>query len=308
MWCSYGDQYVAGDLNEDLVNRVVDVIRKHDLPVRTLILDDPWYTKQGDMHTDTTRFPDMRGMVDRLHNMGFKVLCWASLYQFDNASEAYTKHPEWFLIHHYTKNVHNPERDWIHLDYSDPAVGVPYLRELMHRLLSSDKGCYYFDGIKFDWPFLLPHDYAYPNRDWVGKEKTVYNTQKMIYAAAKEVDPDRLIIGVSPHPFFNDTQDMIRTYDAASFDYRVNTERARYVQAIAPGMPVVMDGHPYYQNFFTYVREGSKLGAPMFYNLLKFNEDKVALTAQDYVRLREALNEYVARTPRLQRFLQSAGR
>jgi hypothetical protein len=308
MWCSYGDQYAAGDLNEALVNRVVDVIRAHDLPIRTLILDDPWYTKQGDMFTDTARFPDLRGMVDRLHGMGFKVLCWASLYQFDNASEAYTKHPEWFLIHHYLKNVHNPERDWIHLDYSDPAVAGPYLGELMHRLLSTDKGGYAFDGIKFDWPFLLPHDYAYPNRDWVGKEKTVYNTQKLIYQAAKAVDPDRLIIGVSPHPFFNDTQDMIRTYDVATFDIRVNIERARYVQAIEPGMPVAMDGQPYFQNFFKYLQEGSRLGVLMIYNLLKFNEDQTTYTEQDYQRLREVLSEYVSRTPRLQRFLRSVSR
>jgi len=308
MWCSYGDQYVAGDLNEALVNRIADTILRHQLPIRSLILDDPWYTKQGDMYADTARFPDLRGMVERLHGRGFKVLCWASLYQFDNECEVLKRHPEWFLIHHYARNYHNPERDWVHLDYSDPAVAKEYLGELMHRLLSADKGCYHFDGIKFDWPFLLPHDYAYPNRDWVGKEKTVYNTQKLIYQAAKAANPESLIIGVSPHPFFNDTQDMIRTYDVATFDIRVNLERARYVQAIEPGMPVVMDGQPYYQNFFKYLQEGSKLGVPMLYNLLQFNNDKVTLTDQDYQRLREILDDYVSRTPRLQRFLRSVSK
>jgi hypothetical protein len=303
-WCSYGDQYVAGDLNEDLINRTVDIILKHDLPIRTLILDDPWYTKQGDMFVDKARFPDLRGLNDRLHAQGFKVLCWASLYQFDNASEVYKNHTDWFLVHHYARNYHNPERDWIHLDYSDPAVAKAFLGELMHRLLSDDEGCYHFDGIKFDWPFLLPHDYAYPNRDWVGKEKTVYNTQKLIYQHAKAVRPDSLIIGVSPHPFFNDTQDMIRTYDVATPDIRVHMERARYTQAVSPGMPVALDIHNYYQNFFRFLEEASKIGVPMIYNLFQFNWDKVVYSEADYRRLREVLNEYVARTPRLQKFLK----
>ena len=256
-WCSYGDQYMAGDLNEALIQRVVDIIHKHDLPIRTLIIDDPWYTKQGDMFVDTKRFPDLRGMNDRLHAQGFKIMCWASLYQFDNESVIHRQHTDWFLVHHYTRNFHNPERDWIHLDYSDPAIAKAFLGELMHRLLSADKGCYHFDGIKFDWPFLLPHDYAYPNRDWVGKEKTVYNTQKLIYDHAKAVRPDSLIIGVSPHPFFQDTQDMIRTYDVATPDIRVHLERARYTMAVSPGMPVALDIHSHYQNFFKFIEEGA---------------------------------------------------
>jgi len=325
MWCSWGDQHTVLDseivistaytaeerakavdrITDELLDRVVGVIEKHALPVRTLILDDRWYTKQGDMKADTTKFPDMRGTVDRLHGKGFKVMAWASLYQFEKDSEVYLNHPEWFVVHHYPRNWHNPERNIVVLDYADPEVAQTFLGELMTRLLGDGKGGYNFDGIKFDWPFLLPHDYAFEDRDWVGKEKTIYNTQKLVYQAAKAVKQDALIIGVSPHPFFNDTQDIIRTYDVSTYDPRIHLDRARYVRAISPGMVPAMDEHVFYQNFFRYLDEGSRLGIPMLYNLIRFNGDGHLYTEDDYRRLKVLLDGYVERTPRLKRYLST---
>ncbi len=233
------------------------------------------------------------------------MLCWASLYQFERESQVYQQHPEWFLIHHYERNIHNPERDWPHLDYADPHVAGPYLQELMQRLLGDGPDSYHFDGIKFDWPFLLPHDYAYDNRDWVGKEKTVYNTQKLIYNAAKAANPEALIIGVSPHPFFQDTQDILRTYDVATSDMRIHLDRARYAQALSPGMPVALDEPGYHENFFEYIENACTLGIPMIYNLLCFSAEQVWYTDDDYRRLKAILDAYVARTPRLKRYLET---
>jgi len=328
MWCSWGDQHTHLDsdevvhtaytteerwqavnaINERLVSKVAGVIEQNKLPVRTLIFDDRWYTDQGDMFVDESKFPDLRGLVDDLHARGFKVMCWASLYQFEKTSKVYREHPDWFVVHHYDRNWHNPERDIVVLDYSDERIAAPYLEELMTRLLADRKGCYNFDGIKFDWPFLLPHDYAYENRDWVGKEKTIYNTQKLVYNAAKAAKRDALIIGVSPHPFFQDTQDVIRTYDVSTFDPRIHLDRARYVRAIAPGMLPALDEHVYYQNFFRYIEEGSKLGIPMIYNLLRFNGDGYVYTADDYRKLKELLDAYVARSPKLAKYMAALNR
>jgi len=274
--------------------------------VKTLILDDRWYTKQGDMYADTSKFPDMRATVDGLHEKGFKVLAWASLNQFDKDSEVFKNHPEWFIVHHYNRNYrNNPERDIIHLDYSNERIAKEYLEDLLSRLLSDRLGCYNFDGIKFDWPFLVPHDYPYANRDWVGKEKTVYNTQRLVYRTAKSIKEDCLMIGVSPHPFFWDTQDVIRTYDVSTYDITIHLERAKYIRAIAPGIIPAMDEHVYHQNFFRYVEEGSKLGIPMIYNLLRFNGDGVAYSEEDYRKLKSLLDDYVNRTPALKKYMAS---
>ena len=324
MWCTYGDQHVplegeatrmASDPNarvelcdratEEMVLRGVNAIEKNKLPIRTLIIDDRWYTWQGDMVADTRKFPDMRGLVDRLHARGYKVICWASLFQFERESEAYQKHPEWFIIHHYDRNHHNPERNWPHLDYSDPKVVGPYLKDLMERLLSDGPKGYNFDGIKFDWPFVVPHDYAYPDRNWVGKEMTIYRTQKLIYQTAKTAKHNALIIGVSPHPFFNDTQDIIRTYDVSTSDMRIHLNRARYIHAISPGMTAALDEAGYHENFFKYMENACQLGIPMIYNLLCFNMDDVRYSDEDYRTLRNILNAYVNKNPRLKRYYQS---
>jgi hypothetical protein len=132
--------------------------------------------------------------------------------------------------------------------------------------------------------------------------------QKVVYDAAKAVKPDALIIGVSPHPFFNDTQDIVRTYDVATFDPRVHLERARYVRAVAPGMVPALDEHVYHQNFFRYMKEAGELGIPMIYNLLKFNGDGVAYTTDDYRRLREILDDYVERNEPLKRHFSTLPR
>jgi len=326
MWCSWGDQHhildsaevihlavtkemrakAVDNISDAMVNKVAAVIEQHQLPVRTLIIDDRWYTKQGDMFADTRKFPDFRGTIDGLHQRGFKVLAWSSLYQFDTESEVYKQHPEWFLLHHYHRNPHSP-KDIPCLDYSNQEIAETYLGELLTRLLSDKPGCYNLDGIKFDWPFLLPHNYPFADRDWVGKEKTIHHTQKRIYDIAKRIKPGALIIGVSPHPFFQDTQDIIRTYDVSTYDIRIHLERARYVRAIAPGMLPAMDEHVYFQNFFSYLEEGSKLGIPMLYNLIRFNGDGHVNTPEDYRRMKQMLDAYVARTPALRDYLAKLG-
>ncbi|HUX01101.1 MAG: TIM-barrel domain-containing protein [Phycisphaerae bacterium] len=328
MWCSWGDQHfelekkdsatslatnrwpLLDRIHDRLVNAVVEVIEKHQLPIRTLILDDMWYDKKGDMHPDKAKFPDMRSTVDRLHGKGFKVLAWSTLYKFDENSQVYKNHPEWFVIHHYPRSwsILDTVPDNIHIDYSDEKIVRAYLGELLHRFLSSDPGCYNFDGIKFDWPFLVPHDYPYENRDWVGKEMTVYKTQKLIYDMAKSFKRDALIIGVSPHPFFNDTQDIIRTYDVATPDIRVHINRAKYVKAIAPGMIPGLDEHVYFQNFFRYLDVGGRLGIPMLYNLLCFNGDNYQPTDADYQTMKKLLWDYVNRTPMLRDYMRSPRR
>lgn len=326
MWCSWGDQHtdldtgesihraatgdvrrkVLDNIDERMVHNAVEVIEKFDLPIRTLIIDDQWYTKQGDMHVDTSKFPDMRGLNDRLKAKGYRVMAWTSLYQYDRESEVFKKHPEWFILFNYGRNYHNKyDKDLVFIDYSNPDVVEAYLRELLTRLLSDGPGCYNFDGIKFDWPFLLPHDYPFADRSWIGKEVTIYKTQKLIYDMAHEIKPDCLIVGVSPHPFFQDTQDFIRTYDITSFDPRIQLERAKYIQAIAPGMVTCLDEHNYHTNFFRYLDEGIELGGvPMIFTLLYFNADNHKYTDDDYLQLKATLDRYVEKHPRVKKLLK----
>ena len=46
------------------------------LPPGVFMIDDTWQHGYGEWHFDMRRFSDPKGMVDKLHGMGFKVLLW----------------------------------------------------------------------------------------------------------------------------------------------------------------------------------------------------------------------------------------
>ena len=48
----------------------------HGLPPGVFMIDDTWQHGYGEWEFDRRRFADPKGMVDRLHAMGFKVLLW----------------------------------------------------------------------------------------------------------------------------------------------------------------------------------------------------------------------------------------
>ena len=48
----------------------------HGLPPGIFMIDDTWQHGYGEWYFDMRRFSDPKGMMDRLHGMGFKVLLW----------------------------------------------------------------------------------------------------------------------------------------------------------------------------------------------------------------------------------------
>ena len=48
----------------------------HGLPPGVFMIDDTWQHGYGEWEFDARRFPDPKGMMDKLHTMGFKVLLW----------------------------------------------------------------------------------------------------------------------------------------------------------------------------------------------------------------------------------------
>ena len=48
----------------------------HGLPPGVFMIDDTWQHGYGEWYFDMRRFDDPKGMMDKLHGMGFKVLLW----------------------------------------------------------------------------------------------------------------------------------------------------------------------------------------------------------------------------------------
>ncbi len=78
---------------EDLQN-----IRKHDLAVSGLWIDRPYDTAVNDFSFDPKRYPDPKGMIEKIHRMGFRLGLWSTPYAEPKSKHHnYIKGKGWFV-------------------------------------------------------------------------------------------------------------------------------------------------------------------------------------------------------------------
>lgn len=70
-WLWEDDQNSAAYVDELLAG-----YRRHDIPVRTIILDSPWSTRYNDFIVDTTRYPHPGQWFAGLQEKGYRVVLW----------------------------------------------------------------------------------------------------------------------------------------------------------------------------------------------------------------------------------------
>lgn len=155
----------------------------HGLPPGVLMIDDTWQAGYGDWRFEPTRFPDPKGMIARLHEMGFKVVLWMCPYvSMDTPAYrrvAWGVNPEdvkgfpsrgGFLgerdgrIHHHYKTLEPAAIDWWNgksalLDFTHPNARS-WFREQLNRLTNE----FGVDGFKFDGGHFDPYSMGY--RTW----------------------------------------------------------------------------------------------------------------------------------------------
>lgn len=74
------DHWVWED-DENTEKAVFDMIagyEKHGIPVGGVIIDSPWATEYNNFVFDTKKYPNPKGMIDKLHKKGVKVLLWVT--------------------------------------------------------------------------------------------------------------------------------------------------------------------------------------------------------------------------------------
>ncbi|MEC8517675.1 MAG: glycoside hydrolase family 31 protein [Verrucomicrobiota bacterium] len=64
------------DQNEDDILEYAEAIIENGYPPGVLMIDDNWQEDYGTWKFSPRRFNDPKGLIDRLHNMGFKVMMW----------------------------------------------------------------------------------------------------------------------------------------------------------------------------------------------------------------------------------------
>jgi alpha-glucosidase (family GH31 glycosyl hydrolase) len=58
------------------VDELLDGYAKHDIPVRTILIDSPWSTRYNDFVIDEQRYPEPEKWFEKLETSGYRVVLW----------------------------------------------------------------------------------------------------------------------------------------------------------------------------------------------------------------------------------------
>jgi hypothetical protein len=268
-------------LTEQLVREAIEVIKANDLPFHTILLDEGWHRARGWWEPHPDRFPNLRQLVDELHDQGFKVVIWWGWPEIEEAAE-----PQ--IDRQYLKGDGKRNRyGKLMYDFSSSKVREEYLKPLFYRLFSSDEGCYDLDGIKTDFMADKIHaDMPLADETWRGEENYLYHVHELIYGLLKHNKPDAVHIGCAGHYWLSSYIDINRTFDVHSSNVMEHENRARMLLSTTIDTPVAYDFHTFLDHLEDYFDSAGQLGCSVqIGNLLYDRQNPLAIpqnTKQNY--------------------------
>jgi alpha-galactosidase len=135
-WCTW--YYFYGENTSQHVLENVVAIRRHELPLDVILLDDGYQTAIGDwLSLDRYKFLDGMGPVAQtIRRAGHTLGIWTAPFGAAANSKLFTDHPDWFL----RDEADEPVLGWVHwgtecyaLDCTHPEV-LAWLKETFGRM------------------------------------------------------------------------------------------------------------------------------------------------------------------------------
>ena len=191
IWCAWG---YGRKCTPAQVYNALPIVKK--LGFRWVTLDDGWQTAEGDWFLNPEKFPggdrDMKAMVDRIHNEGFKAQLWWAPLSVKPDTHLIKEHPAYLLLNaDGSKQKISYWNAW-YLCPAVPAV-LEYHRAIVIKVLR-DWG---FDGLKLDGQFMngVPPCYNPAHHHATPEEAVEALPQffKAIYDTALSIKPDALV-------------------------------------------------------------------------------------------------------------------
>ncbi len=191
IWCAWG---YGRSVQPKQVYDTLPTVKR--LGFKWVTLDDGWQNNVGDWALDPKKFPhgdaDMKAMVDRIHQEGFKAQLWWSPLSAVPDSTLLRNHPDYALLN---QDGSRRKVSWWNSDYLCPADQrvVEYHKALVRKILV-DWG---FDGLKLDGQHMngVPacynpaHHHAQPE----DSVEALPDFFKAIYQTAQSVKPGALV-------------------------------------------------------------------------------------------------------------------
>jgi alpha-galactosidase len=191
IWCAWG---YGRSVKLKQVYDTLPTVKK--MGFSWVTLDDGWQNNCGDWAVDPKKFPhgdaDMKALVDRIHEEGFKAQLWWSPLSVVPDSQLLKEHPDFLLLN---KDGSKRKISWWNSFYLCPAdrAVVDYHKALVRKIL----GEWGFDGLKLDGQHMnaVPPCYnpAHHHKRPEDSVEALPDFFREIYETARSVKPDALV-------------------------------------------------------------------------------------------------------------------
>ncbi len=191
IWCAWG---YGRTVQPQQVYATLPTVKR--LGFKWVTLDDGWQNDVGDWALDPKKFPngdaDMRALVDRIHEEGFRAQLWWSPLSAVPDSELLKSHPDYVLLN---RDGSKQKISWWNSYYLCPADrGVVEYHQALVRKILVDWG---FDGLKLDGQHMNGTPACYnPAHHHAAPEESVEAMPdffRAIYETAQAVKPGALV-------------------------------------------------------------------------------------------------------------------
>lgn len=199
-----GDGTTLLSCKEIVYKEMLEKLEARDLHPSILIIDDKWQDKYGTAYPAPDRWPDLRRFIDSTLEKGIRTLMWYQLWNAEGLPE------ECLTVDEEGNSYIKGDRP-----VADPSHPVyqKILKENVHRILSSDEGCYNAFGFKLDFAFCQPHGRKVKTYSGKYGAELLYDYIRQIRTYAKEAKPEAVINASPMHPMFASLVDHARLHD-----------------------------------------------------------------------------------------------
>ena len=299
MACGWIEQGARGDLGngmlgacEQLYREYLDRLHNAGLYPRCLIIDDKWQTKYATDYVDTNKWPDLRKFVDEQHEKGVHTMLWFKVFDPEGLEAGYVD------ADMAGGPLDPPKRK---IDPSDPAF-LEVLENALHRIFSSDEGCYDCDGIKIDYAFMNPVGRKFKTYSGKYGVELLYDYMDFIRKTAKKYKPHAIINASACHPYFAHLVDQARLHDYDGNNRFCREDlmfRAKMYNIALPGALVDTDNGGYNTSRDTMrcMLEQDEYGVPDIYCISPIG--RFAFSDDDLAALSQVWKEYTDRVDAL---------
>lgn len=285
--CTYGDQMlehkVGPLIDEKWVSEFVEIAEKDwGLEKINLIIDDSWqHYFTFEPKAEESRFPDMRGFIDRMHDRGHHVILWNTPMFVNLAAGFETRAERHGMVSDWCYAAYDPNSYFAlvapqcqAIDYTSENART-FLREVCEGLFGSGEGQYNADGVKLDFIGCLRNpertkSYSHPENGIGATE--LMRFYRIFREEAKRVKPDVLIDCTVGDPRFEEFIDVNRMHDTHCGTIEKEI-RANLSVLACPDLPIDSDGALMFTGWLkTHYISAAVYAVPSMYYMKRFHD------------------------------------